>query len=135
VTPPPPPPPPAAAALPEVCTTPPATAPAGGEKCTPGTARISGATGCQGTTFRVNVTGRQITSVVFTRDGKRIATLRKPNRGSLYSVTINPRVLKFGTHRVVARTTFSAKSGTKPRTLRVVFSRCARAAVSPRFTG
>ncbi len=98
-------------------------------------ARISGATGCKGTTFRVNVTGRQITSVVFTRDGKRVATLRKPNRGSAFSISINPRALKFGTHRVVARTTFSAASGTKPRTLRVVFSRCARAAVSPRFTG
>ena len=132
---PPPPPPPAAAALPETCTPAPGPAPAGGELCPPGTARISGATGCKGTTFRVNVTGRQITSVVFTRDGKRVATLRKPNRGSAFSISINPRALKFGTHRVVARTTFSAASGTKPRTLRVVFSRCARAAVSPRFTG
>jgi hypothetical protein len=132
---PPPPPPPAAAALPETCTPPPGPAPAGGELCAPGTARISGATGCQGTTFRINVTGRQIKSVVFTRDGKKIKTLTKANRGSAFSISVNPRALKFGAHRVVARTTFTAKSGTKARTLRVVFSRCARAAVSPRFTG
>jgi hypothetical protein len=81
------------------------------------------------------VTGRQIASVVFTRDGKRIATLRSPNRGIFYSITVNPRLLSLGTHRVNARITFRSQSGTKPRTLRVAFSRCARAAISPRFTG
>jgi hypothetical protein len=36
---------------------------------------------------------------------------------------------------VLARTTFSAASGTRARTLRVVFQRCARAASAPQFTG
>jgi hypothetical protein len=38
-------------------------------------------------------------------------------------------------HRVVARTVFRKQSGTKARSLRVTFSRCARRASAPAFTG
>ena len=48
---------------------------------------------------------------------------------------VNPRTMKFGLHRVLARIIFRTQSGTRTRTLRVVFSRCARRAVSPVFTG
>jgi hypothetical protein len=48
---------------------------------------------------------------------------------------VRPNTLSRGTHRVMAVTYFTTASGTKFRTLRVVFSRCARAAVQPRFTG
>jgi hypothetical protein len=119
----------------EVCTTPPGPAPAGGELCARGTAAIKGTTGCAGTPFRVTVRGRQIDTVTFTMDGKVIKKLVRPNRGVLFVLPVNPRTQKIGVHRVLARTTFNKKSGTKARVLRVTYSRCARQAVSPEFTG
>ena len=81
------------------------------------------------------VTGRQIERVIFTLDGKVVRTLRSPNSGSRYKLAVSPAKLGRGTHRVLARTIFRSRSGTKPRTLRVTFSKCARRAVSPAFTG
>ena len=120
---------------PEVCTPPPGPAPAGGELCARGTAAIRGTTGCAGTPFRVVVRGRQIQRVTFLLDGKRIKVLSKPNAGSLWVLSVNPRTLRIGVHRVVANTSFRKQSGTKARTLRVTFSRCARRASAPAFTG
>jgi len=125
-TPPPPPP----------CAPPPGPAPPGGTICTPrATARISGKTGCVTQNFNVTVTGQQIHRVTFALNGKRIKTLRKPNAGRAYRIAVRPGRLKRGTHRITARTTFTAASGTPARSLRVVFRRCARAASPPRFTG
>ena len=84
------------------------------------------------------VSGRQIERVIFTLDGKVVRTLTRPNSGSRYKLPVNAARLSRGTHRVLARTVFSSQSGTRPRTLRVTFSRCARRAVSPStpaFTG
>jgi hypothetical protein len=122
--PPPPPPPPA---------TPPAPPPAPKSPTTTGIANISsgGNTGCANKPFRVNVTGRGIRRVVFTLDGKRIATLTGRDR---VSVLIKPAKYKRGTHRVLARVTYLPSTGTSPKTMRAVFSRCARAA-APQFTG
>lgn len=120
---------------PEACTPPPGPAPSGGKLCARGTAAIRGTNGCAGTPFRVVVNGKQIKTVVFTLDGKVLRTLSKPNVGSLYVLPVNPRTLTTGVHRVLARTIFRKDSGTKSRTLRVTFSRCARRAVSPAFTG
>jgi hypothetical protein len=133
----PPPPPPASGALPDtvVCTTPPGPAPAGGELCGRGAATISGLTGCQGTAFNVTVSGREIEQVVFTVDGKIVRVLSKPNSGSRWMLPVNPKPMRNGVHRVLARTIFTKQSGTKSRTLRVTFSRCARRAASPAFTG
>ena len=85
--------------------------------------------------FNVTVTGRQIRRVTFFLDGHHIKTLRKPNAGSAYRSTVRPGRLKLGTHRIVARTTFTPESGTRPRDLRVAFQRCARAASRPKFPG
>jgi len=85
--------------------------------------------------FNVVIRGRQIERVIFTIDGKVVKTLTAPNRGSLYVLSVNPRVLGVGVHRVLARTVFLRQSGTPARTLRVVFSRCTRRATSPAFTG
>jgi hypothetical protein len=120
---------------PTSCTTPPGPAPAGGTLCTRGTAAISGKTGCQGAPFNVVVSGHQISRVVFTLDGKVIKTLRRPNSGTRYKLPVRPGSLKSGTHHIVARTIFAAKSGTKSKTLRVTFSRCAHQAALPAFTG
>jgi hypothetical protein len=104
--------------------------------CARGTAAVSSSNeSCAGTPFNVLVTGRQISRVVFTLDGKVIKTLSRPNSGNRYKLPINPRTLKTGTHRVVARTIFTTKSGTKSKTLRVTFTRCARKAALPQFTG
>jgi hypothetical protein len=132
-----PPPPPASGVVPEtvVCTTPPGPAPAGGELCARGAATISGRTGCQGTAFNVTVSGREIEQVVFTLDGKIVRVLSKPNSGSRWTLPVNPKAMRNGVHRVLARTIFTKQSGTKSRTLRVTFSRCARRATSPAFTG
>jgi hypothetical protein len=100
-----------------------------------GTATISGRTGCQGTPFNVMVAGRQIQRVIFSLDGRVIRTLYRPNSGSRYKLPINPRTMRNGTHRVLARIIFRPSSGTNNRTLRVLFSRCARRASLPKFTG
>jgi hypothetical protein len=133
--PPPPPPPPAAGIAPEICTPPPGPAPAGGELCVRGTAAIRGRTGCAGSPFRVTVRGREITRVVFTLDGRVVRTLTRPNVGSTFVLPVDPRRMRTGVHRVLARTTFTRQSGTRARTLRVTFSRCARRASAPAFTG
>jgi hypothetical protein len=83
----------------------------------------------------VVVSGRQIARVVFTLDGRTVRTLTRPNSGNRFKYLVNPRNLRLGRHRVLARVTFRSQSGTPARTLRVVFSRCARAAAQPRFTG
>ena len=117
------------------CTPPPGPAPAGGELCARGTAAIRGTTGCAALPFNVVVTGRQIRQVTFALDGRVVRTLRSPNSGSRFVYRINPRTRSVGVHRVIARTLFNANSGTKARVLRVTFSRCARRAASPAFTG
>ena len=117
------------------CVPPPGPATNGAELCARGTASIRGKTGCAGTPFRVVVTGRQIERVIFAVDGKVVRVLTKPNRGSLFVLPVNPRTGSAGIHRVLARTSFRTQSGTKPRTLRVVYSRCSRRATSPAFTG
>jgi hypothetical protein len=118
-----------------VCTTPPGPAPAGGELCARGAASIGGRTGCQGTAFNVTVSGREIERVVFSIDGKVVRVLSKPNSASRWRLPVNPKPMRNGVHRVLARAIFTKQSGTKSRTLRVTFSRCARRAASPAFTG
>ena len=100
-----------------------------------GTVKAVGPTGCVTTNFNVQVYGRQIQKVVFYLDGKKIKSLTQPNKGTRFALPVRPNSLRRGTHRVLAVTYFTKASGTKSRTLRVVFQRCGRAAVSPRFTG
>jgi hypothetical protein len=81
----------------------------------------------------VDIDGKGVGRVVFTLDGKRIATLKAKNRANKFSVLIKPGKLKQGVHRVLARITYLSSTGTNPKTMRVVFSRCSRA--KPQFTG
>ena len=118
--PPPPPPPPAQVAVVD-------DAPAG-------TARVIAPSECVTRNFNVQVVGRAIRRVVFYLDGKKVQTLNRPNRGgNRFALPVRPNSLRRGTHRVLAVTSFS--DGTRTRKLRVTFSRCARRAVAPRFTG
>jgi hypothetical protein len=131
----PPPPPTVGSQAPVVCTPPPGPAPAGGTLCARGTAAIRGRTGCAGSPFRVTVRGRQIARVVFTLDGRRVRTLTRRNAGAYFALRVDPRRMRVGVHRVIARTTFTSRSGTRARSLRVTFSRCSRRASAPAFTG
>ncbi len=100
-----------------------------------GTARAIAPTECVTTNFNVQVTGRQIRKVDFYLDGRKVRTLTRPNRGTRFALPVRPNSLRRGTHRILAITYFTVASGTKSRTLRVSFQRCARAATAPRFTG
>ena len=48
---------------------------------------------------------------------------------------MNVKRFAFGSHRVQARIQFARSSQTKARTLRMSFSRCRPANVTPKFTG
>ena len=102
---------------------------------TPGTARISGPSGCVPRPFSVLVTGRRIRRVTFYLDGRRVSSLVRPNSGNRYVLRVRPGSLRRGTHRVIAITSFTAASETRQRILRLVFQRCARKPAAPRFTG
>jgi hypothetical protein len=109
--------------------------PTAGSSGSPASATIHGPTGCATKNFNVTVTGKQIRKVVFFLNGKRIKTLSKPNAGRAFRLPVRPGTLKRGTHHITATATFTKASGARPRTLRVTFLRCARAASSPQFTG
>jgi uncharacterized repeat protein (TIGR01451 family) len=100
-----------------------------------GAARLLGPTGCVGRAFNARIRGTNVASVVFFLDGKKVKTLRKPDKKGLFQLRVDPRRLKLGVHRLVANVTFKAATGTKPKTLRLSFQRCGRKLVSPRFTG
>jgi hypothetical protein len=100
-----------------------------------GVARLVSPTGCVTRNFNVQVSGRQIRRVVFYMDGKKVKTLSRPNAGTRFRLPVTPGTLRRGTHRVLAVTYFTKASGTKSRTLKVVFQRCSRKAVAPKFTG
>ena len=115
---------------------PPVIPPAGGElpeEVISGRAALRGPSGCVKQAFRARVSGREIASVTFFLDGKRIKRLT--GERSVYSVKIRPNSLQFGRHRVVARVQFTAESETASRRLPLTFRRCGRGAVAPRFTG
>jgi hypothetical protein len=105
------------------------------ERITPGSARLFGPTGCASRAFNARIRGAKIATVVFTLDGKRVKRLVKPNSGKNYQFRVNPSQLRIGVHRLVANVTFERGSGTRARTLRLSFQRCARKLALPRFTG
>ena len=118
------------------CTPAPGPAPVGGTLCERGSATITGRTGCAGAPFDVTVRGSQIRRVTFTVDAITVRTLTKPNRGGRFVQKVDPRRMSPGrVHRVTARVTFTRRSGTRARTLRVTFTRCERRAATPRFPG
>jgi hypothetical protein len=95
-------------------------------------ARLRGPSGCVRRAFRARVSGRSIRSVAFYVDGRLVKKFGKRGR---YSIKVRPARLGFGRHRIVARVRFVRGSGTRVRTLRLTFRRCARQTLAPRFTG
>jgi hypothetical protein len=89
-----------------------------------------------GKKFYVNVTGTHVRKVTFRLDRKVVKTLTRPNAGKAFRLpVVRSGRLARGTHRVTATTTFTPASGTRARTLRVVFQVCSRSARAPQFTG
>jgi hypothetical protein len=104
------------------------------EEIVPGTSRLSGPSGCVRKPFKATVRGKRIVRVTFFRDGKRIKTIKAKPGQRKFQVRIKPS-RRPGVHRVTARVEFDTASGTRARTLRLSYQRCARQIVRPRFTG
>jgi hypothetical protein len=98
-----------------------------------GRARLLGPSGCLRRAFRARVSGREITSVTFTLDGRVLKRIK--GRRATYSVRVQPGRYGFGRHKLVARVTFTDASATLARKLPLTFRRCAQGPVAPRFTG
>src|SRR4051794_13155828 len=101
-----------------------------------GRARIAGARTCPVRAFSVRVTGRSIRRVTFSVDGRRVGTVTRADRLGRWQMRIDPRRLRAGSHRIVARVQFVSGAG-PARTLRTSFRICARPAAqtAPSFTG
>jgi hypothetical protein len=116
-------------------------APGSGTNAAPGTgsttgasARLSGPRGCVGGPLRARVSGREIARVTFFVDGERRRTVKATRGRTVFSLRVEPLGQNLGAHRITAKVRFTADSGAKARTLRLVYQRC-KAAVKPRFTG
>ena len=105
------------------------------ERIVPGAANLVGPTGCIGKAFNARVRGSKIATVTFVLDGKIVKRVTNKTNASLIQLRVNPKRLKIGVHRLVVNITFQAGSGTKPKTIRLSFQRCARKLAKPRFTG
>jgi hypothetical protein len=88
-----------------------------------GTAKITGGGICKTKAFRINVSGKRISKVVFSVDKKKALTLTSPNHGkSSYSLKITPSKLARGAHRASAVVSFRAATKKKPQTFTRVFA-------------
>jgi uncharacterized repeat protein (TIGR01451 family) len=104
------------------------------EEIVSGTARLGGPSGCVRKAFNATVRGRQIASVTFYVDGKRVKRIIAKQGQAVFRAKVLPGSA-VGVHRVTARVVFKAASQTKARTLRLSYQRCARQVVTPKFTG
>jgi hypothetical protein len=108
-------------------------------------ATLRGASGCPTQVFFARVTGRAISRVTFTVDGRRVATLTRPDARGVWKMRVNPDRYSVGRHRIVARVTFAGSAARAMsvrqanervvKVLTITFSRCARKASRPKFTG
>jgi hypothetical protein len=105
------------------------------EEVVPGTARLTGPSGCVRKAFKATVRGSRIAKVTFFVDGKKRKTITAKAGQRAFKLKVRPNALGRGVHRVTARVQFVAESETKTRTLRLSFQRCARQVVRPQFTG
>jgi hypothetical protein len=93
-----------------------------------GRSAIHGPSSCVKKAFTVRITGRRIAKVTFRIDGR---TVKSSGR----KLRVSPARYGAGLHRVEARVQYVAASGSRPRTHRFVFQRCAQQAVAPQFAG
>jgi hypothetical protein len=98
-------------------------------------ARLRGPHRCIRGPFRARVNGRQIAQVTFFVDAKRRRTVHATSGQTVFSLRVNPLEQNLKIHRITAKVRFTTNSGATARTLRLVYQRCSKAAVRPRFTG
>jgi hypothetical protein len=79
---------------------------------------------CVSKTVHYRIAGAGVQSVRFAFDGKRVATVTKPNAKGEFTYRIDPLLKGAITHRVTARVTFSPDTGAKPVTLHASYKRC-----------
>jgi uncharacterized repeat protein (TIGR01451 family) len=106
-----------------------------GERIVPGQARLLGPSGCQSRAFSARIRGSKIATVTFSLDGKVVKKVKNRKNAKVVAFRVNPKKLRVGVHRMIVTVTFQSGSGTKPKTFRLSFQRCAKKLVSPRFTG
>jgi hypothetical protein len=95
-----------------------------------GASKLTGPSGCAGRTVTASVKGTEIAKVVFRLDGRKVKTTAG---AGAYSIKTSK--LGIGVHRIKAKVTYSAASGTRARTHVVTFQRCAAKKIAPRFAG
>ena len=100
-----------------------------------GSARLRGPVGCPIRATSASVTGKRIAKVVFYLDGKKVKTVRRPDAKGRWSLRLVPNRLPYGSHKLVVKVTFVANTKTKPKTLKLSFTRCRAAILKPKFTG
>ncbi|MCW2928986.1 MAG: conserved repeat domain protein, partial [Thermoleophilia bacterium] len=96
--------------------------------------RLVPPSGCQRGVFRPYVTGQNIRLVQYYVDGKLAATVRKASSGK-WVARLTTTKLRAGVHRLVVKVTYTAATGTAPRTIRSTFGVCRPRVVLPAFTG
>jgi hypothetical protein len=80
----------------------------------------------------ISVTGSLISSVTFTVNGRKLATVTKPSHGRY---TASVKVSPGHREKVVIHVTYSAQSKTHTATITRTVARCAAHHTAPRFTG
>jgi hypothetical protein len=98
-------------------------------------ARLSGPGRCVRGPFRARVSGREIARVTFFVDGKHRRTVTATGGRTVFSLRVDSLGQNLGVHHITAKVRFTPDSGATSRTLRLVYQRCSKAPVKPRFTG
>jgi uncharacterized repeat protein (TIGR01451 family) len=96
---------------------------------------LHGATGPKRVKFTVHIGSLGIKKITFYLDGRKLKTLNASQaKNGVFSLTINPRKLSYGAHRVSVKTVMSS-SACANIARSAVFVHAHAGAVSPEFTG
>jgi hypothetical protein len=99
-----------------------------------GSAKLRTSQGCLAENrAQASVNGRQIESVAFFVDGRKVRTVFAPDESGRFTFTMSCSRLGFGTHR--ARAAVAFKSGASPTSRTLVFQITRTRAVRPQFAG
>jgi len=101
----------------------------------PASAKLRGPTGCMPRTAKVSVTGKRISQVTFTVDGRSKKIVKQADSAGRFGLSVSRAKLRTGTHRVRARVLFLAGSSATGKTLVMSLNKCRPAVVKPAFTG
>jgi hypothetical protein len=96
---------------------------------------LHGATGHKSAPFKVQISSAGIKQIMFYLDGRKVKVLKQSQaRGGKFTLTIDPRKLSYGAHKVVVKT-FMLERSCARESRNGVFVHPARQQVAPFFTG